>query len=45
MAFLYTVEKNLLKQNLIGNEQLQIIDTIKIESGGLIPYVFVLRVK
>jgi 23S rRNA G2445 N2-methylase RlmL len=45
MAFLYTVEKNLLKQNLIGSEQLQIIDTIKIESGGLIPYVFVIRVK
>jgi 2-polyprenyl-3-methyl-5-hydroxy-6-metoxy-1,4-benzoquinol methylase len=45
MAFLYTVEKNLLRQNLIGNEQLQIIDTIKIESGGLIPYVFIIRVK
>lgn len=45
MAFLYTVEKNLLKQNLRGNEHLQIIDEIKIESGGLIPHVFVVRVK
>ncbi|WP_097025471.1 methyltransferase domain-containing protein [Clostridium peptidivorans] len=45
MAFLYTVEKNLLKQNLIGNKQLKIIDTIKIETGGLIPYVFVIKVR
>jgi Predicted N6-adenine-specific DNA methylase len=44
MAFLYTVEKNLLKQSLIGNKHLQIIDTIKIESGGLIPHVFVIKV-
>jgi tRNA G10 N-methylase Trm11 len=45
MAFLYTVEKNLLKQNLIGNQNLEVIDTIKIESGGLIPNVFVIKVK
>lgn len=44
MAFLYTVEKNLLKENLIGNKKLKIIDTIKIESGGLTPNVFVIRV-
>lgn len=45
MAFLYTVEKNLLKENLIGNEYLEVIDTIKIESGGLTPNVFVIKVK
>jgi tRNA G10 N-methylase Trm11 len=45
MAFLYTVEKNLLKQNLIGNQYLEVIDTIKIESGGLTPNVFVIKVK
>ncbi|WP_186430170.1 methyltransferase [Clostridium sp. BSD9I1] len=45
MAFLYTVEKNLLKENLIGNEKFKIIDTIKIESGGLTPNVFVIRVR
>jgi 2-polyprenyl-3-methyl-5-hydroxy-6-metoxy-1,4-benzoquinol methylase len=44
MVFLYTVEKNLLKESLIDNKYLKIIDTIKIESGGLIPYVFVIRV-
>jgi tRNA G10 N-methylase Trm11 len=45
MVFLYTVEKNLLKQSLIGNERLKLIDTIKIESGGLTPHVFVIQVK
>jgi len=45
MAFLYTVEKNLLKQNLIGNKHLELIDEIKFESGGLWPNVFVLKVK
>lgn len=45
MAFLYTVERNLLKQNLIGNEQLELIDEIKFESGGLWPNVFVIKVK
>lgn len=44
MAFLYTVEKNLLKQSLIDNKEIKIVDTIKIESGGLIPHVFVIRV-
>lgn len=44
MVFLYTVEKNLLKESLIDNKYLKIIDTIKIESGGLIPHVFVIRV-
>jgi hypothetical protein len=45
MVFLYTVEKNLLKQSLADNKHLKLIDTIKIESGGLIPYVFVIQVK
>ena len=45
MAFLYTVEKNLLKKNLEGNGHLQVIETIKIESGGLIPHVFIIKVK
>lgn len=45
MLFLYTVEKNLLKENLIANKQLKIIDTIKIETGGLTPNVFVIRVR
>jgi tRNA G10 N-methylase Trm11 len=45
MVFLYTVEKNLLKQSLADNKQLKLIDTIKIESGGLIPHVFVIQVK
>lgn len=45
MAFLYTVERNLLKQNLIGNEQLELIDEIKFESGGLWPNLFVMKVK
>ncbi|NMM64345.1 methyltransferase [Clostridium sp. P21] len=44
MVFLYTVEKNLLKESLIDNKYLKIIDIIKIESGGLIPHVFVIRV-
>lgn len=45
MVFLYTVEKNLLKQNLVGNNHLELVDEIKIESGGLTPHVFVLKVK
>jgi 2-polyprenyl-3-methyl-5-hydroxy-6-metoxy-1,4-benzoquinol methylase len=44
MAFLYTVEKDLLKQNLIGNGHLEFIDEIKLESGGLYPSVFVIKV-
>ena len=31
MVFLYTVEKKLLKETLIGNEHLELIDEIKIE--------------
>ncbi|HEY5560626.1 MAG TPA: HEAT repeat domain-containing protein [Clostridiaceae bacterium] len=45
MVFLYTVEKNLLKDCLIDNKQLKLIDEIKFESGGLTPSVFVLRVR
>ncbi len=45
MVFLYTVESNLLKKSLVGNEDLQVIDTIKVESGGLIPQVFIIKVK
>jgi 23S rRNA G2445 N2-methylase RlmL len=45
MAFLYTVEKNLLKQNIIDNKNLQLIDEIKFESGGLTPHLFVIKVK
>ena len=45
MAFLYTVESNLLKKSLVGNEHLQLIDTIKVESGGLTPHVFVIKVR
>lgn len=45
MAFLYTVEKNLLQESLRGNKQLQLIDEIKIESGGLTPHVYVIKVK
>ena len=45
MVFLYTVEKKLLKQSLEDNKHLKLIDTIKIESGGLIPHVFVIQVK
>lgn len=44
-AVLYTVEKNLLKENLVGNEHLELLDEIKIESGGLSPNVFVIKVK
>lgn len=45
MLFLYTVEKNLLSDCLKNNKQLQLIDEIKFESGGLTPHVFVLKVK
>lgn len=45
MVFLYTVEKNLLKKNLINNNCLQLIDEIQMESGGLRPNVFVIKVK
>jgi 23S rRNA G2445 N2-methylase RlmL len=45
MVFLYTVERNLLNDCLKNNKVLQLIDEIKIESGGLTPHVFVLKVK
>lgn len=45
MVFLYTVEKNLLKDNLIVNKQLELIDEIKFESGNLTPHMFVLKVR
>lgn len=44
MVFLYTVEKTLLKESLLGNKNLQIIDTIKCEAGGLTPHIFVIKV-
>lgn len=44
MAFLYTVERNLLHDCLGNNKKLQLIDEIKIESGGLTPHVFVLKI-
>ena len=44
MVFLYTVEKNLLKQNILINKQLQLIQEIKLESGGLNPELFVIKV-
>ena len=45
MAFLYTVERNLLQESLRGNNQLQLMDEIKFESGGLTPHVYVIKVK
>jgi len=44
MVFLYTVERKLLEETLVGNEHLQLIDQIKIENGNLTPHVFVLKV-
>lgn len=43
MAFLYTVERNLLTDCLKNNKELLLVDEIKIESGGLMPHVFVLK--
>ncbi|MFA9398318.1 MAG: TRM11 family methyltransferase [Clostridiaceae bacterium] len=45
MVFLYTVEKNLFRENLIDKNHLQLIDEIKIVTGGLTPHIFVLKVK
>jgi len=45
MAFVYTIEKQLFREVLMDNEQLELIQEIKIESGRLTPHVFVLRVK
>jgi len=45
MAFVYTIEKQLFREVLIDNEELELLQEIKIESGRLTPHVFVLRVK
>jgi len=45
IAFVYTIEKQLFREVLIGNENLELLQEIKIESGRLTPHVFVLRVK
>jgi tRNA G10 N-methylase Trm11 len=45
MAFVYTIEKQLFREVLMDNEELELLQEIKIESGRLTPHVFVLRVK
>lgn len=45
MVFIYTIEKQLLREVLSGNEDLELVQEIKIESGRLTPHVFVMRVK
>ena len=45
MAFVYTIEKQLFRDVLIDNEQLELLQEIKIESGRLTPHVFVIRIK
>jgi 23S rRNA G2445 N2-methylase RlmL len=45
MAFIHTIEKKLFKELLINNEELELIEEIKLEAGKLIPHVFVLLVK
>jgi len=45
IAFVYTIEKQLFREVLIGNENLELLQEIKIESGRLTPHVFVLRVR
>ena len=45
MAFVYTIEKELFREILLDNDQLELLKEIKIESGRLTPHVFVLRVK
>ena len=45
MAFVYTIEKQLFREVLMNNDELELIQEIKIESGRLTPHVFVLRVK
>ncbi len=45
MAFVYTIEKQLFREVLIENSDLELLQEIKIESGRLTPHVFVLRVK
>lgn len=45
MAFVYTIEKQLFREVLIDNSELELLQEIKIESGRLTPHVFVLKVK
>jgi len=45
MAFIYTIEKQLFREVLMDNEELELLQEIKIESGRLTPHVFVIRVK
>jgi len=45
MAFVYTIEKQLFREVLLDNDQLELLQEIKIESGRLTPHVFVIRVK
>jgi 23S rRNA G2445 N2-methylase RlmL len=45
MAFIHTIEKKLFKELLTDNEDLELIEEIKLEAGRLIPHVFVLLVK
>lgn len=45
MAFVYTIEKDLFREILVDNDQLELLKEIKIESGRLTPHVFVLKVK
>jgi tRNA G10 N-methylase Trm11 len=45
MAFVYTIEKQLFRDVLLDNEELELLQEIKIESGRLTPHVFVLKIK
>ena len=45
MAFIYTIEKQLFKEVIIDNDNLELLQEIKIESGRLTPHIFVLQVK
>jgi tRNA G10 N-methylase Trm11 len=45
MAFIYTIEKQLFREVLMNNEELELLQEIKIESGRLTPHVFVLKIK
>ncbi|MBU3143402.1 HEAT repeat domain-containing protein [Clostridium sp. CF012] len=45
MAFVYTIEKQLFREVLTENLQLELLQEIKIESGRLTPHIFVLKVK
>jgi len=45
MAFIYTIEKQLFRDVLLGHDELELLQEIKIESGRLTPHIFVLQVK